>query len=217
MTRATCWALGLAAAASSAQAEPAPHEPTRQPAQPASTRQPAPPATASPAPRWSLGAAITAYEEPATTWALAPELAGRAHHPLAPGWSASGGLRAWYRGLTQPEMPGGLGLVERDLGGAVELAVRRDWLVTPALALGGSLTRRTIARVTAPEIDAGLSMLDHTEWLPGLHAQVGVGLPVDHGRFLLEPYLRYEWLPDDDRVRLRWGLELSILLGAAPR
>lgn len=123
------------------------------------------------------------------------------------------GVRAWFRGLTQSEMPSGLALTERDLGGGGELGVRHDGHVAPMRTLGGAVSRRSIRARAAPDVDVRQSMLDHAEWLPGIYGQLEVGLPVS-GRLLLTPYVRYDWLPDDSRVRARWGLEVSIALGA---
>ncbi len=162
--------------------------------------------------RWAVGVGLGASPQTDGTWGLQPELVGHASLRLAPRWSVRGGVRAWFHGVNQPEMAQGLGLVERDLGGSVELAVSYRAPVVPTLTIAGMVARRSISLDAASEIDTSGSMLDHVEVLPGIYGQLGVGLPVGK-RFMLEPYLRFEWVPDDRRTQLGWGMDISMVIG----
>ena len=164
---------------------------------------------------WMLGAGLAAFPQTDSTWGLQPELVGYATFPITPAWSVRS-VRGWVRGVTQPEMARGLGLTERDLGGSLELAVSDQAIVVPTLAIAGAMIRRTISLSAASDIDTSRSMLDHTELLPGLYGQLAVGLPVGR-RFMLEPYMRFEWIPNDRRSRLAWGLDVSVMIGGRSR
>jgi len=40
-------------------------------------------------------------------------------------------------------------------------------------------------------------------------AQAGLGIPFARGAVVAEPYVRYELVPRDDRLRLIYGLDLT--------
>jgi len=159
-----------------------------------------------------LGGGVSAYADVDHRWGLVPELSVRVPLTPARGLALEPTVRLGYRGLSQPPQPQGLALRERDLVGTAELAVGWAGAVRPTLTVGAGVIARSLALDTSEMIDTSDARADRRELLPLLTAQVGLGLPARDGTLVVEPYARYGWSPDDDRLGLTWGLELRVAL-----
>ncbi len=117
------------------------------------------------------------------------------------------GVRLGYSGLEQAPQPEGVALEERDLTASAEVGVVYDGVAIPSLAIGGGVVIRRIDLVTDGVAGGGL---DRGETLPMLYAQAGLGLSFAGGLVVVEPQLRYERVHRDERLRWRYGVELTV-------
>jgi outer membrane scaffolding protein for murein synthesis (MipA/OmpV family) len=89
----------------------------------------------------TLGATVMAADREDGRWGFVPELVARTGIELG-ALELRPGARLWMRGLDQPELPTGVALRERDLGGAAELGIARPLrlgglgTVVPSLGVG---------------------------------------------------------------------------------
>jgi hypothetical protein len=139
-----------------------------------------------------------------------PQLVGLAYHRLTDRLYLRPGLRLGYSGLEQPTMPSSLSVTEHDLSAAGDLAILYDGVVVPALGIGATLRRRAIDLGGDGRVDLSMAPASRTEWLGGVFVQAGLGIPFGRGAVVVEPYVRYELVPRDDRLRLTYGLDLTL-------
>ena len=118
------------------------------------------------------------------------------------------GLRASYVD-DQPEMPQNLQIVEKDSTFSAEAAILFDWYVVPSFSFGSGLLYRTIRSSTKEPIAPG-NAISINERIPLYFVQVGLGLPLLEGRFLVEPFFRKFWVPNDSRMKDLYGFEGSV-------
>jgi hypothetical protein len=142
-----------------------------------------------------------------------PELVGYGYLPAGAGrFYLRPGARLAYSGLEQSEMPSALQLIERDLFVSGELGLLWDAPAVPSFTLGALLVYRDVRLDTDLPITPGEDRHSGSDLLPGAFAQLGVGLPLWRGRFVLEPFARFELIRGDNRSRWRYGLELTVQL-----
>ncbi len=159
----------------------------------------------------AVGLAPSTYKLSDGSRGFAPEAFAHAHVPLGSRLFLRPGVRLGGRGLVQPEMPAGLQITERDFTAGAEAAITYDGPVVPSLAVIGGLDVRRIG-IAGDGIDVSASHTAHTELLPYLAVQVGLGLPIAKGTWLVEPTIRREYMFGDARVGWRFGLEVSYAL-----
>lgn len=147
-----------------------------------------------------------------TRAAFAPELLGLAYLPLpVRQLYVRGGVRVGYDGLDQADMPRDVRVVEHGVHELLELGLLFDWLVTPAISFGGGLTERAIKLETRGSVH-GTSALDHSEVLGVLYGSLGLGIPIERGLIVLEPFVRIGHTFSDDRALVRIGLDATLRL-----
>lgn len=119
------------------------------------------------------------------------------------------GVRLSYA-WEQPEMPQSLRIEETDFVATAEVGLVYEWYVVPSLTLGmGVDFRTTKLRIEAP-IDVDSDKISGSERLMLGYAQIGVGIPIEQGLFLIEPMVRFQRLELDDRSWLSFGVETSV-------
>lgn len=121
------------------------------------------------------------------------------------------GLRIFYSN-SQPEMPGAIKLSETDLGILAEAGLLWDSYVIPSFSFSYGQVRRTIRLETGPDLDPGSFPARRSENLQMLALQLGVGVPALSGLVVLEPYVRFFNLQEDDRAHWAYGLEATLSL-----
>ncbi|MEY4575758.1 MAG: hypothetical protein RL701_461 [Pseudomonadota bacterium] len=186
-----------------------------------SAQNPPPSAAASHAPdpaRFSVAVGLSIAEElrgdysASTRAAFAPELLALGYIPLPlRDVYLRAGMRIGYDGLDQADMPRQVRLTERGLHELVELGILYDWVVVPALSIGGGLAQRFIDLETRGGVK-GTQRLDHTEVLGQIYVALGLGIPIAHGLVVIEPFFRVQHVFDDPRAVLRLGLDVTLRL-----
>ena len=159
----------------------------------------------------AVGLAPSTYELSDGGRGFAPEAFVHTYVSLGSRLVLRPGARLGARGLVQPEMPEGLRVTERDFTAHAEAALTFDGTVVPSLSVMCGLDVRRI-NVMGDGIDVSSSRIAHTELLPYLAVQLGLGLPLAHGKWLVEPTIRREFLLGDTRAGWRFGLEVSYVL-----
>ncbi len=159
----------------------------------------------------AVGLAPSTYELSDGGRGFAPEAFVHTYVSLGSRLVLRPGARIGARGLIQPEMPEGLRITERDVTAHVEAAIVFDGTVEPSLTVMGGLDVRRV-NVEGHQIDVSTSHIAHTERLPYLAVQLGLGLPIAHGAWLVEPTIRREIMFGDSRIDWRFGLEVSYVL-----
>lgn len=159
----------------------------------------------------AIGLAPSTYQLSDGSRGFAPEAFAHTYASLGSRLVLRPGARVGARGLVQPEMPSGLRITERDFTAHAEAALTFDGTVVPSLSVMGGLDVRRIG-VEGDGIDVASSRIAHTELLPYLAVQLGLGLPLAKGKWLVEPTIRREFLLGDSRAGWRFGLEVSYAL-----
>lgn len=161
-----------------------------------------------------VGLAPSTYTLSDGSRGFAPEAFVHTYVPLGSDVFLRPGARLGVRGVLQPEMPEGLRITERELTGLFEAAISYSGTVVPTLTVMSGINVRSI-QVAGDGVDVSMSRVSATELLATVSVQLGVGLPLAHGTWLVEPTIRRELLFGDSRAGWRFGLEISIALGTA--
>lgn len=159
----------------------------------------------------AVGLAPSTYRLSDGSRGFAPEIFAHTYVTLDHRFAIRPGIRLGGRGLTQPEMPVGVQITERDFTSHLEAALTFDGPVVPSLTVMGGLDVRRLG-IAGNGVGVSMSHTAGTELLPYVAVQIGVGLPIAHGTWLVEPTIRREFLFGDTRASWRFGLEVSYLL-----
>lgn len=141
---------------------------------------------------------------------FSPEVVAYGYHHLSgPLW-----LRPGVRlGFTwhNPEMPSAVQIRDFDTRLGVETGILLNGPIIPSLTLGTGLIYRHTSLVTASEIiTVEKDLISGSSLLPYLRAQVGLGIPIQKGWMVIEPYARYTQVLADPRAG--WGLGIEATL-----
>jgi len=121
------------------------------------------------------------------------------------------GVRLGYDGLGQPDMPREVRVAERSLREQLELGLVYDWVVVPALSMGAGLLQRFIELETRGSV-MGTHALNHREQLGVIYGALGLGIPIERGLVVIEPFVRLQHVFSDNRALLRVGVDVSLRL-----
>jgi hypothetical protein len=149
---------------------------------------------------------------------VVPELVATLARPVRDKLFVRPALRIGYVGLQQAAMSDSLHVTERDVSLAAEMGAqyvvleRTKAVVVPAWAIGTGIRHRSISFDTNAPIDGTSGPRGVGEWLPTLHAQAGIGIQLLRRRLAIEPYLRYEHVFRDDRIRWQYGIAITVSL-----
>lgn len=160
--------------------------------------------------RWAVGLGVGAFAQPDQTWGIVPEVVGYWYHAISTPWFLRAGARVAVRGIDQSQLAGQIGIIERDVVGAGEVAVLYNWRVVPAFTVGASFAWRQLRLRNHSEIDSSAERTPRWTHHSGLYVQQGVGLPLWGGKVMVEPYYRYEFVQGDVRLGGRLGIEVTV-------
>jgi hypothetical protein len=110
----------------------------------------------------------------------------------------------------QPQMPKAVRIEEYDWKASIEEGIVWSSIVAPSLTAGIGRDWRTIkvkAKPPITSVDSRLNTKDEFMWM---YLQAGLGIPVAHGKYLIEPVVRYQHLAHDDRTNLAAGIEMTV-------
>lgn len=111
---------------------------------------------------------------------------------------------------SQPEMPKSLRLEERDLSFHLEESLLFDGPIIPSLGMGLGVIRRETSLITsAPIVEVDEDISTKTN-LFSSYLHLGLGIPVDDGHWVIEPFFRGFYVPSDRRILFAYGVELSL-------
>lgn len=122
------------------------------------------------------------------------------------------GLRFAYEALPQEDSPQWLSISEKTLRSGLELGFVYDVNFIPSLSMHSSLLRRTLELETNGAIVSSSRHYPLTEWLPSQAINIGLGLPIEGGRALIEPFYRWIWIGGDARQKAQWGVDASFAI-----
>lgn len=159
----------------------------------------------------SVGLAPSTYTLSDDSQGFAPEAFVHTYVALGSGLFLRPGARLGARGVLQPDMPVGVRIIERDLTGLFEAAISYNGSVVPSLTVMSGIHVRSI-HVEGDGVDVRMSRASATELLPNISVQLGIGLPLARGTWLVEPTIRRELLLGDSRAGWRFGIEVSFAL-----
>lgn len=159
----------------------------------------------------SVGLAPSTYRLSDGSQGFAPEAFVHTYVSLGSGLFLRPGARLGARGVLQPDMPTGVRITERELTGLIEAAVTFNGTVVPTLTVMSGAHLRRLG-IEGDGVDVGMSRASATELVPNISVQLGVGLPLANGTWMVEPTIRRELLLGDSRAGWRFGLEVSMVL-----
>lgn len=142
---------------------------------------------------------------------FAPEVVGYIYNPLPSHFSFRSALRFSYA-WQQPEMPKAVRVNEFDFRFGGETGIVWNWIVSPSLTFGGGGIYRRIELATAPPISVKSDGVSETQVLPFIQGQFGLGIPIEKGVVVLEPYVRYMKVFGDDRYGWNFGAEATVTI-----
>lgn len=140
-----------------------------------------------------------------------PELVGYGYLPLQQDLWLRPGVRVGFA-WNQPTMARSLRLNEYDFKTNAELGVVWSGPVVPSFSLGLGGLLRTTSLSSQSQINLDSSRVGKTRLYPYLQGQLGVGIPIEKGVLMLEPYVRYLHIFGDRRYQWASGLEFTLSL-----
>jgi hypothetical protein len=140
---------------------------------------------------------------------IRPDFIGGVYGQLGPSFFHKIGGRIGID-LIQPEMPNALRIEERDYRFLVEGALIWNLYLPLSLGVGTGLLHRSTKLVLRDSIEAAIDdpITDRSN-LGILTVQLGVGMPIEGGIMLLEPYFRYVKISKDTRQLFELGFDFS--------
>jgi hypothetical protein len=119
------------------------------------------------------------------------------------------GLRLGMEGAADESHPLSLEVKESGTRFALESGVVLDGPLLPSASIQALVLRRSLELDTHGTSIVLTPQSKRTEWLFGGAFQVGLGIPIQGGRVLLEPFYRVLVIPSDVRQSSQWGGEVS--------
>lgn len=143
---------------------------------------------------------------------LYPEVIAYLYQPLFDRFHVRWGGRLSYT-EDNPEMPYSLAVEETDTSILASVSFLMDGLVIPSFGVFSGLIYRKVKLKTRSPVVQTHHQIGGTEILGLLGIQIGVGIPIEKGFFVVEPFLRASFTPrvsslsTDQRGWAWFGLE----------
>lgn len=119
------------------------------------------------------------------------------------------GIRLGFDHIPDEGAPQWLSISERTFEGGLELGIIFDGLLVPSISWQSHLLARRLTLKTGGLVHSGSGHFPRTEWLNSNAVNLGLGLPIEGGKVLVEPFYRRVWVKGDERQSERWGIEAS--------
>jgi hypothetical protein len=162
----------------------------------------------------SLGAALSVSDrqdsENISTRIPHYELSVQAYSALpSPRFHLRSGLRWGWDGAPEDSGQNSPEMRETSQRATMETGILFDGPLIPTLILQAFVVTRSLELDTKRNATVLPANSERKEWLQGGAAHLGIGIPLDRGRFLIEPFYRFLFIPGDSRQTSQWGAELS--------
>jgi hypothetical protein len=106
-------------------------------------------------------------------------------------------------------------LFESTYKAGAEFAFVYNGIVVPAITVQGFVLSRTLKLSKPENVNSNASLMSRNEWLYSSALSLGVGIPIQDGRLMLEPFYRFVHIDDDARRRHSFGFDVSLALSTA--
>lgn len=119
------------------------------------------------------------------------------------------GVRFGYEQIPDEEAPQAIKIREQSFRGGLELGILYEGVMVPSVSLQAGVLRRQLMLEKGSQIISESRSFPTTEWLPTATMNLGLGLPLEGGKLILEPFYRFVWIAKDTRQTTQWGLDAS--------
>ena len=157
------------------------------------------------------------YDQRIRLLQFTPEIFGYAYLPLGNEFLLRPAVRLGYAGGQENDaIPSAITLEEHDYKGMIEASIiycGLSWFY-PALGVGGGTILRHNSLLTARPIASADSRLSGNTFYPLLYGQASLIFSIQADHYEVAPYVRYNHVFDDDRLRWQFGLEFSLGWGS---
>ncbi|MEN9529467.1 MAG: hypothetical protein RI932_1340 [Pseudomonadota bacterium] len=119
------------------------------------------------------------------------------------------GLRLGYEYTPYPDDPQSVRIEEKTWNGTFELGILYEGFLIPSMTWQNSLLLRQLQLTTQGNLSSESSGLPAREWLSSQGVAFGLGIPLDAGRLVVEPFYRIVWLKGDERLTGQWGIDTT--------
>ncbi len=119
------------------------------------------------------------------------------------------GVRFGYEHIPDEEAPQSIKIREQSFRGGFELGILYEGLMVPSVSLQAGVLRRKLTLDTSSQITSKSTDFPTIEWLPTGTLNLGLGLPIEGGKLILEPFYRFVWIAKDTRQTSQWGIDAS--------
>lgn len=126
------------------------------------------------------------------------------------------GARIGYERQNSDGSTSPIRLFESTYKAGAECAFVYNGIVVPAITVQGFVLSRTLKLTQPDNVNSSASLMSRSEWLFSSALSLGVGIPIQDGRLLLEPFYRFVHIDGDARSRHSFGFDLSLALSTAP-
>lgn len=109
-----------------------------------------------------------------------------------------------------PDTP--IRISEKGYKAGAELGVVYNGIVVPTVSLHSMVLMRQLSLKKPEDVPTRSNLVDNTEWLFSNNVTIGLGIPLQNGRLLVEPFYRFVQVSNDERKTYSVGLDLSYAL-----
>lgn len=120
------------------------------------------------------------------------------------------GFRVGYENLPKDDSPRWISVAEKTSRVGFELGLVYDGYLIPSITTQSAIIMRKLWLRTAGSVSSSSKNFERTEWLPVQAFSIGLGLPIEGGKALIEPFYRVLWIGGDSRQTSHWGIEFSL-------
>ena len=119
------------------------------------------------------------------------------------------GVRFGYEHIPDEQAPQSIKIREQSFRGGLELGILYESFMVPSISLQAGVMRRKLTLDTSSQITSKSTDFPTIEWLPLGTLNLGLGIPIEGGKLVLEPFYRFVWIAKDTRQTSQWGIDAS--------
>lgn len=119
------------------------------------------------------------------------------------------GVRFGYEHIPDEEAPQSIKIREQSFRGGLELGILYEGFMVPSVSLQAGVLRRQLTLEKGAQVISESKSFPTIEWLPTTTMNLGLGVPIEGGKLILEPFYRFVWIAKDTRQTSQWGIDAS--------